>query len=256
MDKLIFGVTGKGGTGKTAIVTIMAKILVQKYRYKILVIDADSAVSLPLTMGIKIDKTVSDIRSDLITDPEMKKKIAQKHIGDAIKEIIVESKGLNLLAMGRPEAAGCFCHVNDLLKYGIETVTKDYQITIIDCEAGPEQINRRVVQDIDHLIIVADMSARSLNTANSIHNIAKSGAIKGTWNVGLVINKLKETDINTVTRQASEMTGLNILGCIPEDRRIVEFDLKNKPLLDLPDDSPSIIAMSKVIEQMGFKEGE
>jgi CO dehydrogenase maturation factor len=70
--------------------------------------------------------------------------------------------------MGRPEAPGCFCTVNDLLKYGIETLSQDYGITIIDREAGPEQVNRRVIQSIDTLLIVTDTSNRSLKTASDI----------------------------------------------------------------------------------------
>ena len=252
MSKSILAVTGKGGTGKTAIVAIMAKILTQKYGRGLLVIDADSAVSLPQTLGIEVNKTVSDLRLEVISDPEAKRKIAQTHIGNAIKEIIVSRDGLSLLVMGRPESAGCFCSVNDLLRYGIEAVTKDFSLTIIDCEAGPEQINRRVVQDVDKLIIVADASARSLSTASSIHRIAKSGAIKGTRNVGLIINKVKEQDVNTVMRNASELTGLDILGCVPDDENVRNYDIAGKPLLQLPDDCASVIALEKAIVQMGL----
>ena len=253
MDKRrVVAVTGKGGTGKTALVAIMVKILTQKNGLEVLVIDADSAVSLPQTLGIDAEKTVSDIREEVITDPEVKRRIAQTHISKIIKTLIKHQNNTNLLVMGRPEAAGCFCTVNDLLKYGIETIAKDYLITVIDCEAGPEQINRRVIENVDTLIIVTDTSARGFKTANSIYQIAKSGAIKGSWEVGLVINRLDAKDSEKLTLQASDQMTIRILGYIPDDKNITDYDLTGKPLLELPDDSPSVMAVEEILGKMGL----
>ena len=77
------------------------------------------------------------------------------------------------MVMGRPEGAGCFCKVNDLLRYGIETLSLSYDITLVDCEAGPEQVNRRVVRSVDTLVIVTDTSIRGIHTAGVIKKTAE-----------------------------------------------------------------------------------
>ena len=66
-------ITGKGGTGKTMVATMMIKELKKSFKGKLLVIDADSAMSLPYTLNIPVTKkTVSQLRAD-ITGPGMVK---------------------------------------------------------------------------------------------------------------------------------------------------------------------------------------
>ena len=59
-----------------------------------------------------------------------------------IMDAIEEQNGFAFLAIGRPEAAGCYCAINAYLKKVIEMVTDDFDYVIIDGEAGIEQINR------------------------------------------------------------------------------------------------------------------
>ena len=250
----VIAVTGKGGTGKTLLVTLMAKILAIKYGGKLLAIDADSAISLPHALGIKIEKTISDIRELIINDPEVRDKIAQKHISETIGSILKQDAGINILVMGRPEGPGCFCTVNDLLKYGIETISKNFQVVIVDCEAGPEQINRRVLQNIDTLVIVTDTASRSFRTAYSILKIAEEGAVSVPFNVGLVINRMG-TDNNAVMKSIEQFVGkdVKVFGSIPEDKNITKFETIDKPVIGLPDSSPSVIAVYGIIEKMGIE---
>ncbi|MGA2368853.1 MAG: AAA family ATPase [Dehalococcoidia bacterium] len=249
----VIGVTGKGGTGKTLLVTLMAKILARKHNRKLLAIDADSAISLPHALGIKVEKTISDIREQLINDPEARDRIAAKHISETIRSILKEDDGINLLVMGRPEGPGCFCRVNDLLKYGIETISKNFQVTIVDCEAGPEQINRRVLQNVDTLVIVTDTSSRSFRTANSIYEIAKAGAVAEHCNIGLVINRIGP-DNTAALRSVEQFTGnaIKIFGSIPEDKNITEFESMDKPVIGLPYSSLSVMAAQCILEEMGI----
>lgn len=249
MDKRrVIAVTGKGGTGKTALVAIMAKILTRNSGLKILVIDADSAISLPQVLGIKAEKTVSDIRKEIIEDPEARRRIAEIHIGEVMKNIAKQEEGIHLLVMGRPEGSGCFCAVNDLLRYGIEALSKDFAVTLIDCEAGPEQINRRVVESVDTLIIITDSSARGARTADSIRQIAQAGGVLSTCDIVLVINRIGGETV-TADRIRGQLIG-KIIGCIPEDRNITDYDLMDKPMLQLPDDSPSVLAVEKILKRI------
>lgn len=142
-------ITGKGGTGKTAVATLLIKHLTKRFP-KVLAIDADSAMSLPYTLGIKVEKTVSDIRSELMGSQQARQVLLESGPTKMVmRNILAHGQGFDLLAMGRPEEPGCYCAVNDLLRYGIDTLIADYDVAVIDGEAGPEQLNRRVLRSID-----------------------------------------------------------------------------------------------------------
>ncbi|MBC8392018.1 MAG: AAA family ATPase [Deltaproteobacteria bacterium] len=241
-------ITGKGGTGKTVLATLMIKLLAERGNLRILAVDADSAKSLPYTLGMMVAKTVGGIRQDIIENPGEKRRIADTHIGTVIKNIVETGKGFDLLVMGRPEAPGCFCTVNDLLRYGIETLSQDYDITIIDAEAGPEQVNRRVIQSIDTLLIVADTSNRSLQTASDIMKIAQGHGNVEVGRTGLIINKFKGNSGRV--EEVSHQMGLEILGYIPEDENVTHYDSLGRPLLELPADSPSLVAIPQILRQI------
>lgn len=246
----VIAVSGKGGSGKTVLVALMAGILSKDRKRRILLIDADSAACLPSAIGVSVERTVGDIREEIIGDPGAKKKIEDIPMRIVIAEVMERGKGFDLLVMGRPEGPGCFCAVNDLLRYGIETLSKDFDITLIDCEAGPEQVNRRVVRSVDTLIIVTDTSMRGIHNARLIKKITEGYEGTRQAKIGLVINRVKE-DSEGIT-VAAEETGIRILGCIPEDENITRFDSVGKPIVDLPHDSHSVIAVGEILREIGF----
>lgn len=241
-------VTGKGGTGKTMLATLLIKILAENGKNKILAIDADSALSLPHTLGVNASRTVSDIRREIIEFPEAKRRMEGQPMRNVMAEAIAIGKGFDLLVMGRPEEPGCFCAVNELLRYGIDSLMKDYDFTIIDGEAGPEQINRRVLKSIDTLLVVADMSVRSLQTANTIIKVARGQGNITVERAGLILNRFRE--INDVAENMSQEMDLEILGYIPEDENVNYYDRLNKPLFELPAESPALMAVHQVLSQI------
>jgi CO dehydrogenase maturation factor len=167
---------GKGGVGKTSISSLMVKMLSAAGKGKILAIDADPAVGLASSLGITVRKTVDDIRKDLIDRirdggaPGQRE--ALKLLDYEVFDALEERDGFALLAIGRPEDEGCFCRVNSLLKDIIGDLAQGFDIVLIDGEAGVEQINRRVMKTVDHLVLVSDTSARGINVANTIASVA------------------------------------------------------------------------------------
>lgn len=235
-------ITGKGGSGKTAITAVMIGLLARKGGNRILAIDADSSVSLSYALGIEVRKTVSEVRREVIENPQARKEIESRHIRDAMAEIMEEGDGFDLLTMGRPEGPGCFCGTNELLRYGIDSLSKQYDITLIDCEAGPEQVNRRVVNGVDYLLVVTDMSMRGMRAAVAINEVVKREMIS--TRIRLIINKSSNSE-EAIVRMATE-AGIEIVGSVPEDSILCEYDSLGKPLIDLPDDSPSVLAVQEI----------
>ncbi|MDR3304443.1 MAG: AAA family ATPase [Clostridiales Family XIII bacterium] len=242
-------VTGKGGTGKTVLATLMIHLLADGKR-KVLAIDADSAMSLPYTLGISVPRTVSGVRSELIGSAQAKKALADGGPTKSVmKEILARGEGFDLLAMGRPEEPGCFCTVNDLLRFGIDSLADEYDIVIIDGEAGPEQLNRRVLKHIDLLLVVSDMSARSLETAAGILRVAESyeedARVRRT---GLVLNRVRG---DVPSGALLDKVGAEVFGSIPEDEAVNRYDREGMSLRDLPADGPAMRAVSGILERAG-----
>jgi CO dehydrogenase maturation factor len=244
-------VTGKGGSGKTAFTAIATGLLARDPNRRILAIDADSAVGLSYALGTEVRRTVSQVRREVIQDPRARREMESKHVREAMREIIESGPGFDLLSMGRPEGPGCFCATNDLLRYGIDALSKEYDLTLIDCEAGPEQVNRRVVIGVDFLIIVTDGSARGMLAARSISEVARRD-MRSTP-TGVVINRFKTE--NKLIRRMAEDFGLDVLGRVPEDATLAECDALGKPLRGLPDESPSVAAVRTLLERIGIAWG-
>jgi CO dehydrogenase maturation factor len=237
-------VTGKGGSGKTVLTALMTRFLAGER--SVLAIDADSAVSLPYALGMEPPETVASIRRGIIEDPATKARMDDTSIADVMQGLLAQGDGFHLLVMGRPEGPGCFCAVNDLLRYGIDALSVRFDVTLIDCEAGPEQLNRRVVKGVDLLLVVTDPSMRAIRVAKDIASVARSDeALRPAGGTRLVVNRSLGRD-DAVKREAAE-AGLEILGIVPEDPAVPEADAAGRPVAGLPDSSPGVAAVKRLV---------
>ncbi len=247
---VILALCGKGGVGKTTISASIVRALGRGGENRVLAIDADPAVGLATALGIEVRKTVDDIRNDFI---ELVKKREAGDSGRVLSLLDYEMMGalhergnLAFLAIGRPETEGCYCQVNDILKDIIASIADNFDFVVIDAEAGVEQVNRRVLEKVTHLMLVSDLSVKGINVAGTIHQVAGE-AVKFD-RAGLVINRV---------RDAMEINGLRLpdalpfLGYIPEDEAIRSADIEGENFLDLPD-SPAFKAVEKCLSEIGI----
>ncbi|MGO9147587.1 MAG: AAA family ATPase [Desulfomonilia bacterium] len=247
----IIAVTGKGGTGKTTLVAVMAKILASQ-GFKVLAVDADPPISLTYALGATPLKTIAQIRAKMIEDPNEKRRIKDLPIEDVIAdEAVIDLDQLSLLIMGKSEGPGCFCSINDLLKYGISKLSKNFDFTLIDCEAGIEQINRQVIDSINRMIMISDTSAKGLRTALYLNNLGNSYGVQGEYKKGLVINRAGKKEIPILEEKVREMN-MDIIGFIPEDHKITEYDLFDRSIFELPKSAPSFVAIQGILERQGI----
>jgi CO dehydrogenase maturation factor len=245
MVKQMVAVCGKGGSGKTALVALMTKhLLLLEENPKLLVIDADPTMNLSLVLGVSPRKTVNDIREEIIEEARKAGKTGKEDLARSLDyrlfEALVEAKRFSFLVMGRPESLGCYCPVNDFLRSGIELLAENYDVVIIDGEAGVEQINRQVMKTVDSIIIVSDVSSRGLQTAAILKKVITSHEkIFNFKKLGLILNRVKGGQLPPNLQKSS----FDLLGVIPEDPLIAQFDLEGQSLLDLPDDSKAFRAI-------------
>jgi len=240
MTKTI-AVAGKGGTGKTSV----AALLVEYYTRKglVLAVDADPATNLNQALGLPLDEesTVGRVREKLTEDvakgvlsPTITK---QDYMFGKMLEGLVESKGFDLLAMGRPEGPGCYCAPNEFLRTALERLVKDYRYkyVVMDCEAGMEHISRRTTGDVDALIIMSDPTIRGITVAGRIKELIAE-LRSGVGSVCLVLNRVR-TELSPELTKAIEETGLQLAASIPEDEAVAELEMTGRPVTELPADS-------------------
>jgi len=243
-------VVGKGGVGKTVITTLLAKVISEQYNYKMLLIDADPThPHLSNMVKLVPKKSLEEIRTDIIERTLKKEKTPKKlanNIDFEIYNSMAESKDFCLFSIGQPEGPGCFCPSNTLLKKVIESISKDFDIVLIDCEAGLEQINRLVLESVDIILIVTDISLRSVETANSIRNSAKK--FTNYKKLGIIVNKVKG-NINLILEKLNQLN-LPLIGHIPEDDTIIKEDLEGKPIIDLPEDATSLEVVKNLVKEI------
>lgn len=247
---LVIAVTGKGGVGKTVITALLARTLSNNYNYKILLIDADPTHP-HLSKMVKLipKKSLEKIRIEVIEKTVNKEKTAQnlaENIDFEIYNAIAESKDYSLFSIGQPEGPGCFCPSNALLKKVIESISQDFDLVLIDCEAGLEQINRMVIQSVHIILIITDISLRSIETAASIRKSAKK--FTNYKKLGIIINKTRG-NIDIITEKLSNLD-FPIIGQIPEDPNIIENDLVGKSIIDIPENAPSKIAINQFLKEI------
>jgi CO dehydrogenase maturation factor len=230
---VIIAVCGKGGVGKTCISALIVTMLSKNRSAKILAIDADPAVGLSFPLGITIKKTVDNIRNELIRNLEKGTKANReelvKTLDYEIFNAIEEKDNIAFLAIGRPEGDGCYCQVNALLKDIIKDFAHNFDYVIIDAEAGVEQISRRVMEMVTHLLLVSDASLKGRNVVETIHTVAKEKC--SFEQSGLIFNRMRDQkEIDSVMSQ----TNLPSIGAMIENDSIRDFDREGKSFFDLP----------------------
>lgn len=245
----IIAVAGKGGVGKTSISAAIVKLLVQKYPdKKILAIDADPAVGLSTALGIDVKMTIDDIRKEIVeTVEDGQTKATIELLGDArykIFDALVETDGFAFIAVGRPESAGCYCKINSYLKEVISLISNDFDYVVIDREAGIEQINRRVMEKVTHLLLVSDASKKGTQVISTIKSVADELVMYE--KIGVIINRLPDESVIPYINT----NGIPVLSYIQNDSNLAVFDIEGKNITTLPDDSNIVKGVKDALEKI------
>lgn len=251
-SKRLVAACGKGGTGKTALTAMMARVLLESGRAgKLLLIDADPAMGLPGALGVDVRRTMGEVREEIIKTARRRDKTEKSQLVDMLDYMVLEALSemddFAVLAMGRTETLGCFCPVNDFLRGAIETLSRSFDTILIDGEAGLEQINRQVMRRVDILLIVSDATSRGLQTAAQIRNMAESERVIRCEKMGLVFNRVQGNE--SLLAQSAQELGLEVFGCIPQDDRVAYLDLVGKPLTELPVTSPGLVEVRNIVDK-------
>ena len=248
-NSTIIALSGKGGVGKTSISAAIVKLLVQAYPdKKILAIDADPAVGLSTALGIDVKMTIDDIRKEIVeTVEDGQTKAAIELLGDArykIFDALVETDGFAFIAVGRPESAGCYCKINTYLKEVISILSNEFDFVVIDGEAGIEQINRRVMEKVTHLLLITDASKKGTQVISTIKSVADELVMYK--KIGAIVNRIPDESVIPHI----DTNGIPVLSYIPTDSNLAIYDIEGKNITKLPDDSNVVEGAKRALIEM------
>ena len=247
MSKVI-AFAGKGGVGKTTVASLVIRHLSYNNQTPILAVDADPNSNLGETMGLEVPTTVGDIREDFMRDPQgvpsgMDKTI---YLETLVEQALIERPEFDLLVMGRQEGQGCYCMVNNILNNFTDRLITSYRYMVVDNEAGMEHLSRRTSGRIDMLYLVTDYSLRGLRALRRIHDMLDSLKLT-VEDMGIVVTRAPERLGDAFMREVDEI-GVPVVGLIPNDPALLDFDMEKRSLLELPDSSPSVVAATTLMD--------
>jgi CO dehydrogenase maturation factor len=227
-------ISGKGGTGKTTIASLLIDALIAAGERPVLAVDADPNANLHEALGVALAETLGGMREEAFTKNIPPGMDRTGYIKYRFRRALAEAEGYDLLAMGRPEGSGCYCFPNALLTECIETLERDYRFVVVDSEAGMEHIARGTIKSPEVLLIVSDPGARGMRTVGRIRDLAESLGLSRD-RIFLVVNRDRgdgaiESDLPLIAR-------------IPEDPGVGEADLAGTPIVGIPEESPARAAV-------------
>jgi CO dehydrogenase maturation factor len=254
----IISFSGKGGVGKSTLLVLMLKYLLESKKYKnILVIDADpdanigdligQKVNFNQTIGGKMTAFKEKIQKMQIPLEVNKNQIIESEFFDTL----IETDEFDLVEMGRSEGEGCYCSVNNTLKHVIDVLSKNYDIVLIDAPAGLEYFARKTGQDVSDLIIVTDASKIGFHTMERIVEVSKEVHLHFK-NILILANRFPEDMKNLIMEKVNNIHENNVrfLGLLPYDEEVSKANLMGKDLLNIHSENNLYKAAKKLYSQI------
>jgi CO dehydrogenase maturation factor len=240
-------VAGKGGSGKTTVASLVIRYLMQNSTGPILAVDADPNANLGESLGLSVKETVGSIiaafnEEKINIPPGMTK---ENYLEYRLNQALVESQRLDLVTMGRGEGPECYCYPNLILRKVIDRLADNYAYLVMDNEAGLEHLSRRTTQNVDELLMVSNHSVKGVRAVAQIAELVDE--LKLRVKRRSVIVNFAPLELDTLVRGELSRLKIEPAARIPLDDEVYQYDLELKSLLDLPDSSRAVRAVSDLM---------
>lgn len=246
---------GKGGTGKTTITGMMIDWLCKNHKTPVLAVDADANSNLNEVLGVEIETTLGEIReiiaeSDMDDNSPIPVNMSKKDYLDyKFNSAVTEDDDFDLIVMGRTQGKGCYCFVNDLLSAQLRKLEGNYKYMVVDNEAGMEHISRGILPKVDMIVLVSDCSRRGIQAVGRIQQLVKDMKL-GAEKTVLIVNRAPNGELNDGIKEEIRNQNLELIGVVPQDEQVYEYDCDGKATSKLPDSSPARAAVNKIAEEL------
>ena len=248
---------GKGGVGKTTITGLLIHYLCAKKNGPVLAVDADANSNLNEVLGMEVETTLGALREEMAqaelnpNNPIPPGMAKQDYAEMKFNEALIEGDDFDMLVMGRTQGKGCYCFVNGLLSTQVARYASNYRYVVVDNEAGMEHISRGILPKVDTVILVSDASRRGIQACGRIFELVKELNL-GAKQVKLLVNRAPGGVLSEGVMEEIKKTGMELLGVLPQDDTIYEFDGEGKPTSQLPADNPFRKALYAALDQLTF----
>ena len=253
----VIAVAGKGGVGKTTLCGLLIQYLCESGKKPVLAVDADANSNLNEVLGVETEITLGELREEIeragvdsryqIPAGVTKQDYLEMRLADAI----TEEDDFDLMVMGRSQGQGCYCFVNGLVQTQLQRLQSHYPYIVVDNEAGMEHISRGILPTMQTAVLVSDCSRRGVQAAGRIARLIEELNLKP-QKMGLIVNRAPEGTLDAGTMEEIEKQNLNLLGVVPHDDMVYQFDCDGKPTVQLPGDSPVRAALKEIVEKLGL----
>lgn len=234
-------ICGKGGSGKSSIVTLLANEIV-KQNYKVILLDADASnpggLFHLLTNNGKTPKPLIDFfggRQKVtcpVDDPSpLTRKNDKVPINEAAiklseipKQYSVKKKNLTLFQIGKIKKAYEGCD-GPMQKVARDFIVKDDFVTLIDMEAGIEHFGRGIEKNVDIIIVIVDPTFESVIIAEIVKRMA---GLMGNKNVFAILNKVDSKETDLMMQNSLKKKRVSYIGSINFDKDIQKAGLEGK----------------------------
>lgn len=202
MSKIIT-FSGKGGVGKTTTTALLLDELARAgYRGRLLAVDGDPATTLYLALGLTPPtQTLADVRDGLQLDAKTLRGLPpgqtpaqfvarQLLAGQVLARQQLRRMEFDLLTLGWGEGRpGCYCSLNNALSQVLTHLWSQYDLIIIDNEAGLEHLSRYRLQAVDLFITVVTDHPASQIVGQRLEYVARSVGMRLAETVTVEINR-------------------------------------------------------------------
>ena len=250
-------VAGKGGVGKTTTCGMLIDYLSSTGKGPILVVDADANSNLNEVLGVEVETTLGDIREEMARAEMMKDSPIPAGMTKAdyaemkFSSALVEEDDFDMLVMGRTQGKGCYCYVNGVLTAQMNKYYGNYRYMVIDNEAGLEHISRGVLPHVDTLLLISDCSRRGIQAVARIAEMVRELELKP-GQMKLIVNRAPGGVLNAAVLEEIERHGLDLVGVLPQDETVFEYDCEGKPSAKVPADNPVKKALASIVAKLGL----
>ena len=228
-------VCGKGGSGKSTLVSLLARAA-QDQGFKALVVDSDESNSGLFRM-LGLDKPPTPLMALVGGKAGVKEKMNQTSLLSesefTLEQIpypyVNQKNGMRLLSIGKIHQAleGCACPMGVLSREFLKKLRlgKD-EIAIVDMEAGVEHFGRGIDNSLDAVLVVVEPSFESIALAETIKDLA-FGINKDFW---AVLNKVSSETLMAEIKAKLKKRGMETIGVVSYDASVFLSGLKGDTL--------------------------
>ncbi|WKZ31049.1 MAG: AAA family ATPase [Candidatus Dojkabacteria bacterium] len=210
MKKIVL--SGKGGAGKTTVAAELTKLLAKKdNKHRVLVVDADAAMTLPFALGIKSKwddlKPLGEFETE---DGEDTERVLAQIQKDYVKKVDQDGLQFDFAYMGHHKMNSCLCGYNSALNLFLDLAREHdlYDFAIVDREAGIEHLTRSVYgKEDDYLMLVSWLSPDYLSVIERINDVAD--VIGSTEKRLIIVNDILGSADDDSSSEAIEKVGLS-----------------------------------------------